>query len=61
MVQGKLGITIISEMILSEKISNTKVIPLEHDLFREIGMGLKSIVQGSPAVKRFIEITRELF
>ncbi|WP_077247493.1 LysR family transcriptional regulator [Bacillus sp. FJAT-27225] len=61
MVQEKLGITIISEMILSEKISNTKVIPLEHDLVREIGMALKSIKQASPAVKRFIEITRGLF
>lgn len=61
MVQEELGITIIPEMIFPEKFSNTKVIPLEHDLFREIGIGLKSMEQASPAVKRFNEIAKELF
>lgn len=61
MVSEELGITIIPEMVLPKNISNSKVILLEHDLFREIGIALKSIEQASPAVKRFNEIAKELF
>ncbi|WML49182.1 LysR family transcriptional regulator [Neobacillus sp. PS3-34] len=59
MVQEGLGITIIPEMVLPKNISNTKVIPLETELYREIGIAIKSIKQASPSVKKFIKIAKE--
>lgn len=61
MVSEELGITIIPEMVLPNNLSNSKVIPLKHDLIREIGIALKSIEQASPAVKRFNGIAKEFF
>ncbi|MEH7237373.1 LysR family transcriptional regulator [Bacillus sp. JJ1562] len=61
MVQEGLGITIIPEIVLPKNIPNTKVIPIETDLYREIGIAIKSIKLASPSVKKFIEITKEKF
>lgn len=61
MVQEGLGITIIPEMVLPKNIPNTKVIPIEIDLYREIGFAIKSIKQASPSVKKFMEIIQEQF
>ncbi|WP_449619666.1 LysR family transcriptional regulator [Robertmurraya sp. Marseille-Q9965] len=61
MVQEGLGITIIPEMVLPKNIPNTKVIPIEIDLYREIGLAIKSIKQASPSVKKFMEIIQEQF
>lgn len=61
MVQEGLGITIIPEMVLPKNIPNTKVIPLETDLYREIGIAIKSINQASPSIKKFIDIAKEHF
>ncbi|MFD2970344.1 LysR family transcriptional regulator [Peribacillus deserti] len=61
MVQEGLGITILPEMILPKNIPNTKVIPLETDLYREIGIAIKSIKQASPSSKKFVEISKEYF
>ncbi len=61
MVQEGLGITIIPEMVIPKNIPNTKVIPLETDLYREIGIAIKSIKQASPSINKFIEIAKEYF
>ncbi|QFG01124.1 LysR family transcriptional regulator [Psychrobacillus glaciei] len=60
MVQEELGITIIPEMVLPKSISNTKIIPIEPNLFREIGIAIKSMKDASPSVKKFIGIAKEL-
>jgi len=59
MVQEGLGITILPEMVLSEKIIHTKVIPLETNLYREICIALKSINQAAPSIKKFIEVIKD--
>jgi DNA-binding transcriptional LysR family regulator len=61
MVQEGLGITIIPEMVLPKNIPNTKVIALDTNLYREIGIAIKSFKQSSPSIKKFIEIAKEHF
>lgn len=62
MVQEGLGITIISEMVIPKNLPpNTKVIPIGTDLYREIGIAIKSIKQAPPSVKKFMEIIKEQF
>jgi hypothetical protein len=48
-------------MVLPKTIPNTKVIPLEIELFREIGIVLKNVKQASPSIKKFVQISQEYF
>lgn len=61
MVQEGLGITIIPKMVLPHNIPNTKLIPLDTNLYREIGIAIKSIKQSAPSIKKFIGIVKEYF
>ncbi|MEH7495579.1 LysR family transcriptional regulator [Neobacillus niacini] len=61
MVQEGLGITILPEMVLPKNILYAKVIPLDTDLYREIGIAIKSFKQSSPSIREFIEIVKEHF
>ncbi|MDP4171111.1 MAG: LysR family transcriptional regulator [Bacillota bacterium] len=61
MVQEGLGITIIPEMVLPKNVPYTKVIPLDTNLYREIGIAIKSFKQSSPSIKKFMEIVKEHF
>ncbi len=62
MVQEGLGITIIPEMVIPKNLPpNTKVIPIGTDLYREIGIAIKSIKQAPPSVKKFMEIIKGQF
>lgn len=61
MVQEGIGITIIPEMVLPKNIPYTKVIPLDTNLYREIGIAIKSFKQSSPSIKKFMEIVKEHF
>jgi len=59
MVEEEIGLTILPELVLPKHFSNTKVIPLEQEVYREIGIAIKSMKQASPSVKKFIEIVKE--
>lgn len=61
MVEEELGLTILPELVLPKHFSNTMVIPLEEELYREIGLAVKSVKQASPSVKKFIKIVKERF
>ncbi|MET3196103.1 LysR family transcriptional regulator [Bacillus sp. OAE603] len=59
MVEEEIGLTILPELVLPKHLSNTKVIPLEQEMYREIGLVIKSMKQASPSVKKCIEIVKE--
>ncbi|WP_088044461.1 LysR family transcriptional regulator [Bacillus sp. EAC] len=61
MVQEDLGISILPELVVPENIPNAKVIPLEKEVYREIGLAVKSIKQASPSLKKFMEIVKARF
>jgi len=61
MVQENLGISILPELVVPENVPNAKVIPLEKEVYREIGLAVKSIKQASPSLKKFIEIVKARF
>ncbi|WP_442853213.1 LysR family transcriptional regulator [Bacillus sp. EB01] len=62
MVQKGLGITIIPEMVIPKNLPPyTKMIPLETNLYREIGIALKSFKQASPSIKKFMQIVKGHF
>ena len=60
MVQEGLGITIIPEMVFSQN-TIMNLIPLDKQVYREIGMAIKSYNELSPTTKKFMEIVREHF
>ncbi|MDQ0271871.1 LysR family transcriptional regulator [Cytobacillus purgationiresistens] len=59
MVKEELGMSIVPEMILPSHLDKVKVIPLETDVYRTIGLAMKSRKLASPAVKKFIEMMKE--
>lgn len=59
MVEEEIGLTILPELVCPKHFSNTKVIPLDQDVYREIGLVIKSMKQASPSVKKFIEIVKK--
>ncbi|OPH51905.1 hypothetical protein BC351_34400 [Paenibacillus ferrarius] len=54
MVKHNLGISIIPEMIIPKGLESIKVIPLELEQTRTIGLAIRTPI--SPAVKKFTEI-----
>jgi len=54
MVENNLGISILPEMIIPEGLNSIKVIPLELEQTRTIGIAIRTPI--SPAVKKFTEI-----
>lgn len=55
MVENNLGISILPEMIIPKGLNSIKVIPLELEQTRTIGLAIRKPI--SPAVKKFSEIT----
>lgn len=55
MVENNLGISILPEMIIPKGLNSIKVIPLELEQTRTIGLAIRTPI--SPAVKKFTEIT----
>ncbi|NQX71611.1 LysR family transcriptional regulator [Paenibacillus alba] len=54
MVENNLGISILPEMIIPKGLNSIKVIPLELEQTRTIGLAIRTPI--SPAVKKFTEI-----
>ncbi|MFE3576376.1 LysR family transcriptional regulator [Lysinibacillus sp. NPDC059133] len=57
MVENNLGISILPEMIIPKGLDTIKVIPLELEQTRTIGLAIRTPI--SPAVKKFAEITEK--
>ncbi|MGE6261111.1 LysR family transcriptional regulator [Heyndrickxia sporothermodurans] len=55
MVEKNLGISILPEMIIPKGLDSIKVIPLELEQTRTLGLAIRTPI--SPAVKKFAEIT----
>ncbi|SCY86083.1 LysR family transcriptional regulator [Lysinibacillus fusiformis] len=55
MVENNLGISILPEMIIPKGLNSIKVIPLELEQTRTIGLAIRTPI--SPAVKKFSEVT----
>ncbi|MGE8205697.1 LysR family transcriptional regulator [Heyndrickxia sp. NPDC080065] len=55
MVENNLGISILPEMVIPKALDSIKVIPLELEQYRTIGLAIRTPT--SPAVKKFAEIT----
>ena len=55
MVNGGMGATILSEMVLRGLVVNADVLPLEPEVFRVIGLVYKCAGELTPAEKLFIE------
>jgi DNA-binding transcriptional LysR family regulator len=55
MVQNKLGVSILPEMILYRIPDNIRVIPLEGNYYRSIGIAAISIRHMSPSARKLID------
>lgn len=59
MVQNGLGISILPEMILFRLPANIRMIPLEGEHYRSLGVAAISFTKQSPAAKRFLQHVTE--
>lgn len=59
MVQNGLGISILPEMILFRLPANIRMIPLEGEHYRSLGVAATSFAKQSPAAKRFLQHVTE--
>ncbi|MED1721834.1 LysR family transcriptional regulator [Brevibacillus parabrevis] len=59
MVQNGLGISILPEMILFRLPPNIRMIPLEGEHYRSLGVAATSFEKQSPAAKRFLQVVTE--
>ncbi|MFF0825705.1 LysR family transcriptional regulator [Brevibacillus sp. NPDC003359] len=59
MVQNGLGISILPEMILFRLPANIRMIPLEGEHYRSLGVAATSFAKQSPAAKRFLQFVTE--
>ena len=59
MVNGGMGATIMSEMVLRGLMVNADVLPLEPEVFRVIGLVYKCAAELTPAEKLFIEHVKD--
>jgi DNA-binding transcriptional LysR family regulator len=60
MVQEGLGITVIPQLTLSKEITNVKIVELVPELYRQIGLVVKSIKECTPAVNEFIKSSQNI-
>ncbi|MDD3140124.1 MAG: LysR family transcriptional regulator [Lachnospiraceae bacterium] len=61
MVENNLGISILPELMISQRKKYLKTLPLDPPCFRELGIGLKSFANASPAAQKFIYYILEYF
>lgn len=59
MVQNNLGISVLPELILYRMPKNIRIIRLEADYYRTIGVATISLKNMSPAAKMFVESVKE--
>ncbi|MBO5879076.1 MAG: LysR family transcriptional regulator [Clostridia bacterium] len=59
MVEHNLGISMLSELILSSFAANVKTVPIVPEVYRLLSLATKADRPQSPAVKRLISITKE--
>ncbi|TQK74829.1 DNA-binding transcriptional LysR family regulator [Brevibacillus sp. AG162] len=59
MVQNGLGISILPEMILFRLPANIRMIPLEGEHYRSLGVAATSFSKQSPAAKRFLQFVTD--
>lgn len=60
MVSNHLGYTILPELIVKGFESQVKTLPLKPSVSRNLGIALKSVDSMSPAVSKFIALTKEI-
>ena len=60
MVSNHLGYTILPELIVKGFENQVKALPLEPSVSRNLGIALKSVDSMSPAVSKFIALTKEI-
>ncbi|MGR7911425.1 LysR family transcriptional regulator [Lysinibacillus capsici] len=61
MVENDLGVSVMPELVLKGISHNLKVLNLEPELYRMIGIATLSLKDLSPAAKKFIEFIKLLF
>ncbi|MFJ7763015.1 LysR family transcriptional regulator [Bacillus toyonensis] len=61
MVAGKLGITIMPDLALPKKLKDIRSLPLNPEIFREIGLVKKSAKELTPAATEFSKIVQDHF
>lgn len=59
MVENGLGISILSELIVKGYEGKVKLLPLEPFCYRELGIGIRSYENLSPASKMFVKYVKE--
>lgn len=60
MVANHLGISILPNLIIQERVSQITALPLEPYSFRALGIGIKSLDQVSPASRKFIQYAKRI-
>ncbi len=60
MVAGELGVSILPRLIVKDFVDQVKCIPIDPFISRNLGIGVRSINNMTPAATRFIEYTKEI-
>lgn len=60
MVESGLGLSILPELLLKNNPYDIRTMPLEGGYSRILGIALPSVEQASPAVKKFLDCTKEV-
>lgn len=60
MVANQLGVSILPKLVIRDFENQIKALPLEPYFSRNLGIGVRSIENMTPAATRFIEYTKEL-
>ncbi len=59
MVERGLGMSILSQLLLKDRETHIKIMETRPKVYRELGIAIQSHKYATPAVKNFIECTRE--
>ncbi len=60
MVEHNLGVTIMPQLILDGSTADVAAVPIDPPISRSLGMAVRSISDASPAMRRFMNCTREV-
>lgn len=60
MVNNRLGISILPKLIVSGFESQVTILPLKPYCYRNLGIGLRSLADLSPAAAKFVEFTKRI-
>ncbi|MCR5102119.1 MAG: LysR family transcriptional regulator [Butyrivibrio sp.] len=59
MVENKLGLSILSELICKRTNNDVEILPLEPEYYRDMGIALKNFNKLSPAAQKFVDFANE--